>query len=140
MGRLGSHTACDRTESRSTDDVRLMTPLLMIGAALLGVLLAHPAASFGRQAAGDPEAGRGIFLQSCQHCHGRNGRGDGELAQHLTPPPADLSSPATQAKTDDELRKVIIEGRKGTAMAGFEDAFGDAQLVDLVAFIRSLKS
>lgn len=112
----------------------------MTGAALLGVLLVHPGPSFGRHAVGNPNAGRDIFLESCQHCHGPSGRGNGQMAEYLTPRPADLGSPATQAKTDEELRKVIIEGRKGTAMAGFEGAFEDAQLIDLVAFIRSLKS
>lgn len=105
-----------------------------------GIVLLQSKPSFARHASGDASAGRDIFRESCQHCHGPNGRGDGQMAEYLTPPPADLSSSATQARTDDELRKVIIEGRKGTAMDGFDGAFEDPQLIDLVAFIRSLRS
>lgn len=106
---------------------------------LLGFLLVQAGPSFGRDATGEPSAGRDIFLKSCQHCHGPAGRGDGELAQFLTPPPANLTSRVTQSRTDKELRKIILEGRQGTSMAGFEGAFGDRELIDIIAFIRSLK-
>lgn len=90
-------------------------------------------------APGNPEAGKDIFMESCQHCHGPSARGDGQMAEYLDPRPKDLTSASTRSMTDDQIRKVIIVGRKGTAMAGFEDAFEDAQLIDLVAYIRSLK-
>lgn len=62
------------------------------------------------------------------------------MAAYLTPPPANLTAKATQAKTDAQLRKIILEGRPGTAMTGYEGAFEDLQLSDLIAYIRSLKS
>lgn len=104
------------------------------------VLLIMSATSdlFAIHASGNPEAGKTIFMESCQHCHGPLGRGNGEMAEYLDPPPKDLTSESTRSMSDNEIRKVIIEGRKGTAMAGFEDAFEDIQLIDLVAFIRSL--
>lgn len=100
------------------------------------VWLAPPLGAF--HAPGDPDAGKNIFMESCQHCHGALGKGNGPLAQSFSPPPKDLTSNSTQSLTDDELRKVMIEGRKGTAMAGFGGDLKDAQLIDLVAFIRSL--
>ena len=90
-------------------------------------------------AAGDPHAGETIFLESCQHCHGPKGKGDGQMAEYLDPPPKNLTSESTQSKTDDELRKVIIEGRPGTAMAGVEDSLEDTELIHLIAYIRTLK-
>ncbi|MGE0468942.1 MAG: cytochrome c [Nitrospira sp.] len=87
-----------------------------------------------------PEAGRKIYLESCQSCHGPTGRGDSDLAVYLTPPPSNLTAKATQAKTDADLRKIILEGRPGTAMASFDGAFDEAQLADLIAYLRSIES
>ena len=53
------------------------------------------------------------------------------------PPPADLTSTRTQARTDEELRTIIMEGRPGTKMTGYE-IFEDDEIINLVAFIRSL--
>jgi len=89
---------------------------------------------------GDPEKGKDLFRESCQHCHGFNGKGDGEMASYLTPPPSNLASETTQAKSEKELKDVIMKGREGTAMAGFEGALEESQLSDLLAYLRSLKS
>jgi mono/diheme cytochrome c family protein len=89
---------------------------------------------------GNPEAGKKIYLESCQSCHGPMGKGDSDMAAYLTPPPANLTAQSTQSKTDAELRKIILEGRAGTAMTGFEGAFEEAQLKDLIAYIRSIQS
>ena len=55
------------------------------------------------------------------------------------PPPSNLASEATQAKSDKELKDVIMKGREGTAMAGLEGALEESQLSDLLAYLRSLK-
>ncbi len=88
---------------------------------------------------GNPEAGRKIYLESCLSCHGQTGKGDSEMAAYLSPPPADLAAKSTQSKTEAQLRKIIFEGRQGTAMTGYVGAFEEAQLTDLLAYIRSLK-
>lgn len=130
-----------RACARDADRKGLLALLGLSGAMLLlSFLLVPPGPSFGRHATGDPNAGRDIFLKSCQHCHGRNGRGDGDLAQYLSPAPANLTSGVTQSRTANELRKIILEGREGTAMAGFFGALDDRQLIDLLAFIRTLKA
>jgi mono/diheme cytochrome c family protein len=92
-------------------------------------------------AAGNEEIqkGRAIYQESCQHCHGFAGKGDGDMASYLTPPPSNLASEATQAKSDKELKDVIMKGREGTAMAGLEGALEESQLIDLLAYLRSLK-
>ncbi|MGD9852361.1 MAG: cytochrome c [Nitrospirales bacterium] len=61
------------------------------------------------------------------------------MGEYLDPPPANLASPGTQTKSDQELKDVILKGRTGTSMAGFEGALDDNQLNDLIAFLRSLK-
>ncbi len=109
---------------------RLGIPLL----ALLGVVSMAVAAP-GK---GSPETGKKLYLESCRHCHGARGDGKGEMGAYLTPPPSDLTSGKTQAKADAELRKVIMEGRAGTAMTGF-GTYNDEQVAALLAYIRSLK-
>jgi mono/diheme cytochrome c family protein len=83
------------------------------------------------------KAGQELFLAHCQHCHGAQGEGNGEFADYLDPPPADLRSARTQARTDEELRTIIMEGRPGTKMTGYE-IFEDDEIINLVIFIRSL--
>lgn len=88
---------------------------------------------------GNPERGKDLFRESCQHCHGFLGKGDGEMANYLEPRPSNLASQATQEKSDKELKDVILKGRTGTAMAGFEGALDQSQVNDLMAYLRSLQ-
>lgn len=87
----------------------------------------------------NPEAGKMLYATSCQNCHGPTGKGDSEMAAYLAPPPADLTAKPTQTKTDAQLRKIIMEGRSGTAMTGYAASLNEAQIADLLAYIRSLQ-
>ncbi len=112
----------------------LRITVLMVGFGVCGVgtLLAGPMK-------GNSENGKKLYGESCQHCHGAKGDGQSDMAAYLTPPPSNLMGKATQSRTDDQLRKTILEGRPGTAMSGFEGAFEDVQVADVIAYIRSLK-
>lgn len=107
---------------------------------VIPVVAAMSSFAIAASSQGNPESGRKIYLESCQSCHGPTGKGDSDLAAYLTPPPANLTAKATQAKTDGELRKIILEGRPGTAMASFDGAFDEAQLANWIAYIRSIES
>lgn len=109
------------------------------GLLLIAVNVFLGEAAGGAEGRVNPEAGKKIYLESCQNCHGPTGKGDGDMAAYLTPPPANLTARATQEKTDVQLRKIILEGRPGTAMTGYEGAFEEPQVSDLIAYIRSLK-
>jgi mono/diheme cytochrome c family protein len=103
------------------------------------VVLGLVPATMAAPAKGNAEAGKKIYLESCQSCHGPTGKGDSDMAAYLTPPPADLTSKKTQSKKDGQLRKIIVEGVEGTAMSAFGEAFDDQQMADLIAYIRSVK-
>ena len=62
---------------------------------------------------GDSEVGQRTYEESCEHCHGYAGNGQGQMAEYLTPPPAKLTSESTQSKTDAQLQEIILKGRPG---------------------------
>jgi mono/diheme cytochrome c family protein len=58
--------------------------------------------------------GHRVFLQRCATCHGPQGRGDGQNAYHLDPPPPDFQESLAKLPVAD--RRKVIEG--GTAALG----------------------
>ena len=86
---------------------------------------------------GQIEAGESVYDSLCLTCHGIYGRGDGSLTSTLPVPPRDLSTPPYQQQvSDDELLKIISEG-KG-AMPGSGDVLSLDDRKAVVAFIRVL--
>lgn len=58
--------------------------------------------------AADPvDPGKAAFAQYCSSCHGEGGKGDGPVADSLTPKPADLTQLAKKAGGEYPLMKVI---------------------------------
>jgi cbb3-type cytochrome c oxidase subunit III len=107
-------------------DTGLGSKCLLIGAGLLVSALAFQAAP--------PEAdGAAIFKKNCTMCHGADGKGYSALK---TP---DFTDPKWQAsKKDNEIREVIKNGKKGTAMAPFGEKLKDEEISAVIAYIRSL--
>ena len=58
--------------------------------------------------------GHRVFLQRCATCHGPQGRGDGQNAYNLDPPPPDFQESLAKLPLAD--RRKVIEG--GTAALG----------------------
>ena len=58
--------------------------------------------------------GHRVFLQRCATCHGPQGRGDGQNAYNLQPPPPDFQESLAKLPVAD--RRKVIEG--GTAALG----------------------
>lgn len=106
---------------------------------LVWLLLGVVPISLADPGKGNPAAGQKLYRESCQNCHGPEGKGDSDMAAYLSPAPANLTAKATQEKTDAQLRQVVQEGRPGTAMTGYAVAFDEGKLDDLIAYIRSLK-
>jgi len=86
----------------------------------------------------DVAAGRALYQQHCQACHGTDGTGKTAAGDGLYPPPPDLGRTALahRKRTDGELFYLIRNGVRNTGMPAWDLA--DAQLWDLVAFIRNL--
>lgn len=84
------------------------------------------------------EEGRAIYERHCADCHGPEGRGDGKQAISLSPRPGNLVSTQTSAKSDQDLLKIIANGRPRTAMTGWNERLSDNEQRAVLAYIRSL--
>ncbi|QDU30113.1 Thiol-disulfide oxidoreductase ResA [Anatilimnocola aggregata] len=74
-----------------------------------------------------------VFQIHCAKCHGPDGRGDGEGAAKLKPPPRDFAvRPWRFEPTKDKIREVTLHGIAGTAMPS---AKGAIEGVDLEAVV-----
>lgn len=54
--------------------------------------------------------GRIFYGYYCRMCHGAKGDGNGPVGESYVPKPADLSQPAIQKLTDDELSYHMLHG------------------------------
>ena len=88
-----------------------------------------------QEIAGDTHAeAKHLFDSVCGKCHGSDGKG-GVPSAEGQPPPRNFCDAAFQgSRTDDDLRKVIKDG-KGP-MPPFGVLFDEQQLTLLVAYIR----
>jgi mono/diheme cytochrome c family protein len=92
-------------------------------------------ASAGLSWAGAAE-GKEVYTAKCVACHGPNGEGKAAIAKMLNVALPPLASKEVQAKTDDQLKAVILKGQgKMKPVSGVTEK----QAVDVVAFVRTLK-
>ncbi len=85
--------------------------------------------------AADAAAGKAAYDKSCKSCHGADGTANPAIAKMMKVDVKDLKSADVQGMSDDELKKVITEGKgKMKPVAAASGSAGD-----IVAYIRSLK-
>ena len=83
-----------------------------------------------RKATGNADRGRGIYDSTCKSCHGDLAT-RGEAVQ--------LANPNfLQEASDEFIRYAIALGRPGTKMEPFAGKLTDAQLDDVIAYVRAL--
>ena len=85
--------------------------------------------------------GRHLFLHYCATCHGDEGKGDGQNASNLNPPPPDLTS-SGNGRDAVLLRKVIAEGSAAVGRSPQSPPWGRSlspqEMDDLIAYCQSL--
>lgn len=77
---------------------------------------------------GDPIAGEALYIQYCAPCHGPNG--EGGIGFRLNP------NQYIQDTITPDLVAFLLQGRPGTAMAGFKGRLNETQLADIIAYLR----
>lgn len=75
-----------------------------------------------------------LFRSKCAACHGDDAKG--EPSKGKEEKLKDLGSTEVQSMTNDELAKFITDGHG--KMPAFKDKLTEAQIKDLVAYIRNL--
>ena len=83
--------------------------------------------------------GEETFRRFCVVCHGEEGRGDGQAAIGLKPPPADFTNPEGLVGLSDEEVVAVITGGRGF-MPAFGPILSEEVLPDLVAYLRELSA
>ena len=80
------------------------------------------------------QRGAGVFLRTCSGCHGPDGRGSQRPGFKV--PPRNLRDPSMRAFSDDDIARVVREG-KGQ-MPPFGKLISPEDLSALVRFVRTL--
>jgi mono/diheme cytochrome c family protein len=86
--------------------------------------------------AADAKAGQAVYDKSCKSCHGPDGTANPAIAKMMKVDMQDLKSTEVQAMSDDDIKKIIANG-KGK-MQPVRTVSG-AAVDDVVAYVRSLK-
>jgi mono/diheme cytochrome c family protein len=83
---------------------------------------------------GDPEAiqqGKSLYNNTCLFCHGSNGKG--ARAPNLVD---GLFRPVDGAD-DAIVFEIILKGRPGTIMGGFEGTYDETQIWKIISYLRN---
>ena len=112
------------------------------------VLAIAPSAAL---AAADIAKGKETYKMICETCHGPTGKGDGPGAQGIQPSPRDFSKGEFKydadkdgkAGADADLSLIIKNGAAAYGgsplMVGWGAALQEADVANIIAFVRSLK-
>ena len=84
----------------------------------------------------DPLAGaRANFTKNCEPCHGANGEGGLVKVDNKQIKVPSLKSDHAIKHTDDQIAKMITNGEE--AMPSFKDKMSQAEIADMVKFVRA---
>jgi mono/diheme cytochrome c family protein len=86
-------------------------------------------------------AGRRLFRQHCQRCHGPQGKGNGSDADPKYKTEMDLTNPARADRNPDGVVfHKIWNGRSKPKMPAFKDTLTPEQVWTLVGYVQSLRA
>lgn len=86
---------------------------------------------------GDAAAGATAYENLCVSCHGAAGEGNPKMYKKVNAKIVHLGSEEAQKKSDDFIRKVIVDG--WGKMEKVEDVESPQQVDDVVAYVRTLR-
>jgi mono/diheme cytochrome c family protein len=85
-------------------------------------------------------AGKKIFRDKCQKCHGPKGLGDGPDADPEHAEAMNLTNPARAGRNPDGVVFYkVMNGRRNPKMPAFKDELSQEQVWTVVAYVQSLR-
>jgi len=126
--------------------------LFAVGSAYGGSNCPHPrktkaapanVAKMDKTGKADAAKGKLIYTKTakpmaCKMCHGDKGNGGGKLGAGLNPKPLNFACAETMKDISaGQMFHVIKNGSKGTGMMAYGKTLKDAQIWDVVKYIRS---
>ncbi len=89
-------------------------------------------------------SGKTAYNQTCIRCHGNEGRGEKSADKFFSTTIPRLNSPEVQAKTDAELKEIIMKGSNAmppveTDDSGFRHRLPPQDVDAVIAYVRTLK-
>jgi len=121
-GVIFSSSRCQALEDNDGMRLAILAPLLF---------------SFGvAYAAGNATDGKAVYDRACKNCHGATGVANPGIVKMMKVEIHDLGSPEVQKMSDDELKKIVTDG-KGK-MPAIHSVTGKS-VDDVVAYVRTLK-
>ena len=87
------------------------------------------------------DSGKALFKRNgCAVCHGVDGRGDGQVASSLKPPPRDFRDlhAYKKGRSMEEIARTIERGIPGSTMPGYPHV-STADRRKIAVYIRSLQ-
>ena len=105
-------------------------------------------AARSQTASASTSPGKRLYEKHCSECHGTSGQGDGPAAHLLMPRPRDFtpgkfkirSTETGSPPTDDDLRRSVRQGMKGSSMPGWDKVLPDQDIDTLVAYVKTFAS
>ena len=100
-------------------------------------------AKMDKTGSADAAKGKAIYTKTakpmaCKMCHGDKGDGAGKLGAALKPKPRNFACAETMKKVSaGQMFHIIKNGSKGTGMVAHGKTLKDAQIWDVVKYIRS---
>jgi mono/diheme cytochrome c family protein len=85
-------------------------------------------------------AGKNVFKEKCQKCHGPSGRGDGPDADPDAQQDMDLTNPRRATRNPDGVVFYkVSNGRKKPKMPAFKEELTEQQIWSVVAYVQTLR-
>lgn len=89
----------------------------------------------------DLDAGRAIYTQHCASCHGATGKGDGDRAKGMNPPPPALGDAAIMHDVSPALMfRISSVGIAGTPMKGWANELTPDDRWNVISYINTLRA
>ena len=81
--------------------------------------------------------GRKLYMDNCAACHKENGTGGKMEIEGKRINPDNLTSSKIKAFTDEKITRYIVNGVPDEGMPAFKDKLNEAQIAEIVEFVRS---